>query len=596
MLANHSSSSEFEGNAIEPAQDESKKFFEADAGDGTRREDFYLTGVTLGLCVLSLFLCMFLFALDQLIVATLLSTVGNKFNAVNQIGWLTSGFLISMTVLVLVWGKIAIIFGRKTSMVAAVVLFEAGSLMCALSNSMNVLIGGRVLAGVGGGGIQTLVFIVITEVFPIQKRPMGIAIIGCTFAVASVVGPLIGGAFTSNVSWRWCFYINLPIGAVALAVFVFVFNPPKTKTKATDKLTLIDYPGVLLVASGLVLVLLALTFGADGLHSWDSAAVICCFVLGGLLTIAFGVWNFFFSKHPLIPADVAMTIPTLAAAIELFGTFGYFIASVLYLSIYFQVIHDASAWQSGVHLLPLIIAVVIFSIASGIFVKKTTIVKPVAIFGVIIGFIGCGLITLLEVDSSSSQKIGLLICIGVGVGSQMQSAIMAGQITAPKTPGGVILATTLINFLRSFGGALSGALADAVFGASFNNSIGTALKSQPQDVITELSKYNLKTITASSAILQEMSPETRNFVKLQIMKAIRNVFYMNFGFAAFSVFGVIFLTNKRLPQATNQVRDEPTTGAAETNLQVENSSTIEEVSSAFLKQDSQVNPIEEAKA
>ncbi|KAM9921462.1 hypothetical protein OXX80_012169, partial [Metschnikowia pulcherrima] len=181
MSANHSSSSEFEGNAIEPAQDESKKFFEADAGDGTRREDFYLTGVTLGLCVLSLFLCMFLFALDQLIVATLLSTVGNKFNAVNQIGWLTSGFLISMTVLVLVWGKIAIIFGRKTSMVAAVVLFEAGSLMCALSNSMNVLIGGRVLAGVGGGGIQTLVFIVITEVFPIQKRPMGIAIIGCTF-------------------------------------------------------------------------------------------------------------------------------------------------------------------------------------------------------------------------------------------------------------------------------------------------------------------------------------------------------------------------------------------------------------------------------
>lgn len=544
---------------IEPAQDESKKFFEADAGDGTRREDFYLTGFKLALCVISLFLCMFLFALDQLIVATLLSTVGNKFNALNKIGWLTSGFLISMSVLVLVWGKLAIIFGRKSSMVASIVLFEAGSLMCALANDMNVLIGGRVLAGIGGGGIQTLVFIVITEVFPIHKRPMGIAIIGCTFAVASVVGPLIGGAFTSNVSWRWCFYINLPIGAVAMAMFVFVFNPPKTKTKATEKLTLIDYPGVFLVASGLVLVLLALTFGSDSLHSWNSAAVICCFVLGGLLIIVFCVWNFFFSKHPLIPVDVVLAFPTLAAAIQMFGTFGYFIASVLYLSIYFQVIHDASAWQSGVHLLPLIIAVVIFSIASGIFVKKTTIVKPVAIFGVIMGFIGCGLITLLEVDSSSAQKIGLLICTGVGVGSQIQCAIMAGQITAPKTPGGVILATTLINFLRSFGGALSGALADAVFGASFNNNIGVALKSQPQAVISELSHYNLKTIIASSEIINEMTPETRAFVKEQIMDAVRNVFYMNFGFAAISVFGVIFLTNKRLPKAINQVRDDPKT-------------------------------------
>ncbi|OBA18997.1 MFS general substrate transporter [Metschnikowia bicuspidata var. bicuspidata NRRL YB-4993] len=507
-------------------------FIEADAGDGTRREDFYLTGVKLALCVLSLFLCMFLFALDQLIVTTLLSTVGNKFNATDKIGWLTSGFLISMSVLVLVWGKLAIIFGRKSAMVASIVLFEAGSLMCALSNSMNVLIGGRVLAGV--------VFIVITEVFPIHRRPMGIAILGTTFAVASVVGPLVGGAFTTNVSWRWCFYINLPIGAVALVVFVLVFNPPKTKTKISEKLVLIDYLGVILVASSLVLVLLALTFGADSLHSWDSAAVISCFVLGGLLTITFCIWNFLFSKHPLIPADVVLAWPTFAASVQLFGTFGYFIASVLYLSIYFQVIHDASAWQSGIDLLPLIIAVVVFSIGSGLFVKKTTLVKPVAIFGVMFGFIGCGLITLLEVNSSSSQKIGLLICTGVGVGSQMQSAMMAGQITAPKTPGGVILATTLINFLRSFGGAFSGALADAVYGVSFNNEIGVALKSQPQSVITELSHYDLKSITSSSDIIQGMTPETRAFVKEQVMKAIRNVFYMNFAFAAISVGGVIY--------------------------------------------------------
>lgn len=198
-----------------------KKFIESDAGDGTRREDQYLHGIKLVLCMISIFLCLFLVALDQTIVVTLLTKVGNEFNSFDKIGWLASGFLLSMAVLTATWGKISIIMGRKVTMYVAIILFEIGSLICGLSNSMGLLIGGRVIAGIGGGGIQSLVFVIISEVIPIEKRPIGIAILASTFAVASVLGPLIGGAFTNQVTWRWCFYINLPAGSLALAFFFF---------------------------------------------------------------------------------------------------------------------------------------------------------------------------------------------------------------------------------------------------------------------------------------------------------------------------------------------------------------------------------------
>lgn len=531
-------------------------FFESDAGDGTKREDQYLEGPKLIICFLAVFCCLFLFALDQTIVVTLLTEVGNKFNALDKIAWMLSGFFISMCTMLPVWGRLSIVFGRKNLMIAGVVLFEAGSLMCALANDMNVLIGGRVLAGIGGGGIQTTAFVIISEILPIQKRPMGMAFVGCVVAVAAVIGPLIGGAFTSHVSWRWCFYINLPVGGVSLTVFCLIFNPPKPHMNIRQKLKLIDYFGISLSVCGLVVFLLALTLGASGQYSWNSAAVISCFVVGGVVTILFGVWNFRYSRHPLIPWQIVRIIPCTASAFTNFGVLGAFMSSILYLSIYFQVIHDATAWQSGVHLLPQIIAVVATSIPCGIAVKKTRYVKPYVVVGGAIAMIGCGLITLLDIDSSSSAKIGLMIPIGVGMGLQLQSSVISCQMSAPKFPGGLILATSLVNFTRSLGAALAGTLADVVYGASLNNHLKTELPKQSQAIIEELAKYDLKNLSHNTAIIKELSPLAERFVKTQIMAGIRDTFYMNLGFAAISVIAGLFQTNKRLPTAGKRVRED----------------------------------------
>ena len=539
--------------ALEPFA-EAKKFSESDAGDGTKREDMYLEGRALALCMVSVYFCLFLFALDQTIIVTLLSKVGNKFDGFDKIGWLGSGFFFSMAILVIFWGKLALLFGRKYIMIASIILFEAGSLMCALASSMNVLIGGRVLAGIGGGGIQTSVFILITEIMPIQKRPLGMALVGSVFAVASVLGPLIGGAFTTHVTWRWCFYINLPVGGLSLVLFCWTFNPPKTKGSAREKLKFIDYIGTLLLTGGLIMILVAITLGGRD-YSWHSGTVVALFVVGGILTIAFFLWTFKYAKHPLIPWEIAKVIQITAAGIALFGMFGYFLATMLYLSIYFQVIHNADAWNSGVHLLPEIVSVVLTSTTCGILIKTTTFIKPFAVVGAFIGFIGCGLISLLDVGSSNSEKIGYMIPVGIGIGMQMQSCFVGGQVKAPKTDGGVIFATSWMNFLRSIGAALAATLADAVYTTSFVNKVGPELEKQTQSIQEELSHYNLKKLINSNAVIHTMTPESQAFIKEVIMSSIRNVFYMSLGFAAICTILVMFTTNERLPTAFIAPRD-----------------------------------------
>ena len=432
-------------------------------------------------------------------------------------------------------------------MVVAIILFEGGSLMCALASSMNVLIGGRVLAGVGGAGINSGVFVIASEVVPINKRPFALSIFSVTFAIASVLGPLIGGAFTSHVTWRWAFYINLPVGGLALAVFLYSFRPPTPKVDIKAELLRFDYFGTFLLISGCVVFLLALTFGTEE-FPWNSGAVISCFVIGPVLLIAFCIWNFGFSKNQIIGTEVVKVPQIIASTLCISGMFSAFIMSLIYGSIYFQVIKDASPLGAGLHLLPTVIAVVISSMASGILVQKLRFVKPYNIASGILGPIGCGLLTLLQVDSSFSKQVGLLIIIGVSAGLAMQPSILSAQIKAPKTPSGMIMTTIFINFSRSILSAFGTVLADAVYTASLRNIFKkNVAKLTDPEILQDLQKLNINELISSTEILKTLNPETVHFVKTQIMDAIRNVYYTTIGFAVISFLACFFVTNKKLP-------------------------------------------------
>lgn len=526
-----------------------KKFLEADAGDGTLREEQYLTGVPLVLCVCSILLCLFVFALDQTIVATAVTTIGNEFNAIDQIGWLTTAFLLPVVVCCVFWGKISIIFGRKHTMLVGVALFEIGSVVCAVAKDMNTLIGGRVIAGIGGSAIQSLAFMINNEVTPIDKRGLIFAATGANFSIASVLGPLVGGVFVLKVSWRWCFYINLPIGAVAVAFFFYSFNPPRPRNDIIKELKKIDYLGLVLMTSGLVLFLVGLSFGSESGYEWNSGLVISFLVLGILLIISFGIENFMFSKNPMLDVNVTRVWTLQATAIAFAFLFAYYLSSLVYLSVYFQNIKGRDALLTGLSLFALIVPVITTTVITPIGMNKSRYVKPFSILAGLSSAVGTGLFTLLDVNSTHAQTIGYLILAGVGNGFGFPAYNLAGQLDAPSTTGGTLNTTVYLIFCRVLGGSLGTIFSNVVYNETFREQLSLALNSlTDQTLLQEFATVDLMTLATSTELMNDLSTEGQAFVKRQIMKALKAVFYLQTGFGVACAILSFLSTNKRVPQ------------------------------------------------
>lgn len=527
-----------------------EKYYESNAGDGSKATDQYVEGWGLVFTLFSCFASLFIVALDQTIISTILTKVGNKFDAFSQIGWLTSGFLLPMACLAPSYGKISIAFGRKNTILVGIVIFEIGSLIAALSQNMNMLIGGRVIQGVGGGAVQAMVIVILSESVPISKRALSMTLLGVTFSVASVIGPFIGGAFSTHVTWRWCFYINLPIGGVSFIFLFFGFNPPRAKGDILEKLKKIDYLGTVLLSGGLVLLLLGITFGGVD-FPWRSAAVICCFVIGGILLIIFTYYNFFVSKIPLLIREVVVVPQIFMCCTCAAFNFAFFMAELTYLAVYFQVIFNASSFQSGIDLLPLIISVTLASMFNGIFMRYSRFVKIPIMVSTSLGIIGNGLLLLLDQHSSSRDRIGLLIVVGVSIGLQFQSSALSAQLNAPNhVEGSLIITTVFLNFTKEAGAAIGIALAQLIFTSTGSNYITSTIKGLDRNSkdYKILSKLDAKTLIQTPTLINSLPSSTKDLVIGQFMKAVKNVFYLCLAFSVISFIASIFTTNKRIPK------------------------------------------------
>lgn len=527
-------------------QEVKKKFIQSDAGDGTHATDQYLHGVLLVLTLASVVISLFICALDQTIVGTILTLVSDEFNSFSKVGWLTSGFMLPMACLAPSYGKISIAFGRKNTLIVGIVIFEIGSLICALARNMDMLIGGRVVQGVGGGAIQSMVIVIISESVPINKRALAMALIGITFSVASVCGPFVGGAFATHVTWRWCFYINLPVGGAALAMLVFFFHPPRPEGSVRAKLAKIDYLGTFLLTGGLVLILLAMTFGGNE-YAWRSAAIIVLFTLGGLVIVVFGYYNFYLSKNPLIMKEIVVVPQIIAATLTASFSFCFFMSLVNYLAIYFQVIHHASAWQSGVDMLPFIITVSLASAFNGIFMRFTYFIKVTTMLSAIFSPLGMGLVLILGRNTPVSTRIGVLIPAGVAVGLLFQSTLLAAQVKAPgHVPGSMIVTTVFVNFAKSLGGVVGVVTSQVMLLSRGKLYLNEAFKKYPEQVSSI--SVPAEALLQSPDVIWALPAAAREVVLDAFMKALKDVFYLNLAFASLTLVFAIFTTNKRLPR------------------------------------------------
>ncbi|VTO92852.1 unnamed protein product [Fusarium graminearum] len=388
----------------------------------------HMTTLQRRLVVLSLCLTLFLCALDTTILATALPTIGNELQtSAREYAWIGSSYTLSTTAVTPVWAKISDIVGRKPSMMSATGLFMAGSLICALANSSGMLIGGRVVQGLGGGGCMVLITILIGDLFPLKDRAKYYGITGLVFGIAGAIGPVLGGVFSQAVTWRWCFYINLPFEGVALVALFFLLKVNIEKEPLIDGIRSLDWVGFAFIIGGTICFLYGLEAGSGGLAPWNSAFVICLIVFGVVILALFMVWEAKVAKNPIIPIRIFQSRTNMASfAVANLHSF-IFISYDYFLPLYFQVILGFSPIISGLTLFPLILPMSISTGLGGIFVRKTGNYKIVILIGASLMAIGTGLFISLGQRKEWVKLVIFQIIAGLGCGVLFQNPMIALQ-------------------------------------------------------------------------------------------------------------------------------------------------------------------------
>ncbi|MGW0804060.1 MFS transporter [Nonomuraea sp. NPDC002799] len=421
----------------------------------------------LGLIIIALMLGMLLAALDQTIVSTALPTIVSDLGGLEQLAWVVTGYMLASTVSTPLWGKLGDQYGRKRLFIAAIVIFLVGSALCGLSGNMGELIAFRAVQGLGGGGLMVLAQAIVGDVVSVRERGRYQGFFGAVFAVSSIVGPLLGGLFVDHLSWHWVFYVNLPLGAVALFVVVAVLPSDDTRTKHR-----IDYAGVVLLGGATSCLVLITTWGGT-MYAWTDP-VILALAVAALVLVAAWVVVERRAAEPVLPLGLfrhrAFTMSSVVGFVVGFGMFG----ALTYLPLFLQVVHGVSPTASGVYLLPMMAGMLTMSVVSGQIISRTGKYRFLPIAGTAFAAVGMFLLSTLTEQSSLFAMSVYLLVLGVGLGMTMQVLVIVVQNAVDFKDLGV--ATSGATFFRSIGGSFGVATLGSVFSATLNDDLRAVLR------------------------------------------------------------------------------------------------------------------------
>ncbi|KAJ5730545.1 uncharacterized protein N7483_005053 [Penicillium malachiteum] len=477
------------------------------ASDDEEPKHEYPSGLAVTFILISVTLAYFLFFLDLAVISTASPSITSEFNSLVDVGWYGGGYQLGSAALQPLSGKIYSRFSIKVCLdschassscmvitrkgnahklniqwtfLVFFLIFEIGSAICGAAQSSAMFIAGRVIAGMGSAGVANGAVTTISAILPVKKQALFMGLNMGMGQLGLATGPIIGGAFTTNVSWRWCFYINLPLGA-AVGGFILLNKIPEPKPKAPPMQILgsvikeLDLIGFMLVCPAVVMFLLGLQFGGNE-YAWDSSVVIGLIIGGAATFAAFLVWEWRQGDDAMVPLAMLKHRVIWSAAATMFFSLSSVLVADFYIAIYFQSIGNDTPLMSGVHMLPITLGIVLFTMVSGTLISILGYFLPFLLAGGAISSIGYGLLSLLSPTTPTAKWIGYQVLYGVGSGCTTAAPYIAIQsLVAPEQ---IPLAMAIIIFWQNIGGATSLIAANAIF----DNSLRSELQKRAAEI------------------------------------------------------------------------------------------------------------------
>ncbi|KAJ7165862.1 major facilitator superfamily-domain-containing protein [Mycena filopes] len=495
--------------------------------------EIHTKGLQLALITLALCLSVFLVALDNTIIATAIPKITDQFQSLDDVGWYASAYLLTTASFQLLFGKFYSFLNIKWVYMFAIGTFEVGSLICGVAPYSSVLIVGRAIAGLGSAGIFSGALIIVANVVPLENRPLYTGFVGSMYGIASITGPLLGGVLASKASWRWCFLINLPLGAVTLIVMVLFFKTPAHISRGeaisvAKRFRRLDPWGTAIFVPAVICALLALQWGGTR-YAWGSARIIALLVIFGVFLAVFIVIQI---KQREENATVSPRILTqrsiLAGAWYCFCSGGGFYILVYFLPIWFQSIKGVSAVKSGIDNLAMILSLVVGTLVAGTLVTVLGYYTPFMIIGSVVMPIGAGFLSTLTVDSGHAKWLGFQVIFGFGAGLGMQQPFIAAQ--AVLTPQDVSPGTSLLVFLQTLGGAIFVSIAENVFTSRLVTGLAREVPGLDPRIVLSVGATNLKF---------NIDPQYLPVVLRVYNDALISTFYIAIALVSLSIFGAL---------------------------------------------------------
>ncbi|KAJ3853512.1 major facilitator superfamily domain-containing protein [Lentinula lateritia] len=491
---------------------------------------------------LALSLCALVTSLDSLIVSTSLPTVSAVFNAGSVSSWVPSAYLLTSTAFQPLYGRLSDIFGRKSTLCLAMTVYFVGNLAAGFSNSIIQLIVCRGIAG-AGGGISSMLQIMISDIVPLRERGKYVGISAGVIALGYAFGPVIGGVLAEKASWRWCFWVTLPLSVVA-TIMAMIFAPYKPMSGGiVQKLKIIDYPGIVLTLGGCTLIMLPLIWGGIT-YPWNSVVVLAPLCCGVFVVVLFCLWEWKVAKLPIVPLHIFKHVTVVGVYICMFANGFVFFSALYYLPLFFQVVLGYSPTYSGTFLLPVVMSQVVSSLTAGLAVSHTGKYRTVVYTGFALSAIGCGCISIFNASTSKAVMVVLMLLTGFGNGMTMQTTTVAAQASVARKDMSIV--TAVRNFVRMLGGAIALPVASSLL----NNAIRDFMKNLgfPLSTISPvIDKPSLLNNPSAISSLSISPSQAADILSKGYIKGFRDVFLLNAAMSATATLvSVVMIKHKEL--------------------------------------------------